>query len=209
MPRLSVLKRAKIIHFCQQGMSDRLIAVKEKVDRRTVARWRKRSAESDVLQDLPRSGRPRITSAKTNEKMKKIAISKRTIPAFKIAQRVKTRHNTQPSASTVRRRLKDLGVVSTKAISKPLLTEKNKKIRLQFAKDNKLRDWNKVNFSDERTFYLEKNKGKFWTNKGERVTRCTVKHPPKVNIFASFGINGLGKMFLFEENLNAVLLKKF
>ena len=161
MPRLSVLKRAKIIHFCQQGMSDRLIAVKEKVDRRTVARWRKRSAESDVLQDLPRSGRPRITSAKTNEKMKKIAISKRTIPAFKIAQRVKTRHNTQPSASTVRRRLKDLGVVSTKAISKPLLTQKNKKIHLQFAKDNKFRDWNKVNFSDEKTFFMENNKGKF------------------------------------------------
>ena len=107
----------------------------------------------------------------------------------KISQRVKTRHNTQPSASTVRRRLKDLGVVSTKAISKPLLTEKNKKIRLQFAKDNKFRDWNKVNFSDEKTFYLENNKGKFWRNKRERVTRCTVKHPPKMSIFASFGIN--------------------
>jgi transposase len=42
--------------------------------------------------------------------------------------------------------------------------------------------------------------------KGEKVVRRTVKHPGKLNVFASFGIKGLGKITVFKEDLTGPLL---
>lgn len=206
MARLPQLKRASIILQIREGKSDALIARQEGVNRKTVSRYRKRSASDASLGDLPRSGRPRCTSPAEDHKVKTLALSKKTITTAAIAQQIKFTRNTLPSKWTIRRRLRDQGVLLKRPSSKPMLTDSHKKKRLAFARANKDRDWTRVNFADEKSFVLENNKGKIWVERNERPTRATVKHPPKVHVFASFGYYGVGKIHLFEENLDADLL---
>jgi len=206
MARLPQLKRATIILAIREGKSDAAIARQEGVGRKTVARYRKRTAADANLGDLPRSGRPRCTSPADDLKMKRLALTKRTITTAAIAQQIATTRQRPPSKWTIRRRLHEQDVVLKRPVAKPMLTAAHKQKRLAFARANKDRDWTHVNFSDEKSFVLENNKGKIWAEKHERPTRSTIKHPPKVHVFASFGFDGLGNLRLFEENLDADLM---
>jgi hypothetical protein len=59
------------------------------------------------------------------------------------------RQNVQNSQEKIRRRLKEAGAKFNPPISKPLLTEKHRYDRLQWAQATRDMDWNRVIFSDE------------------------------------------------------------
>ena len=45
-----------------------------------------------------------------------------------------------------------------------------------------------------------------WTPKGRRHVIRTVKYAPKVHAWGCFSFNGFGRLYIFQDNLNADLL---
>lgn len=111
---------------------------------------------------MKRSGRPENTSAAEDRAL--IINSKRN--RFKTAPQLTLELNKSRtkkfSVDTVKRRLRNNGLMDRVAIKKPKLRTENIKKRLKFAKDHKnwsLEDWSNVLWSDESKFELFKKLG--------------------------------------------------
>jgi hypothetical protein len=118
-----------------------------------------------------------------------------------------SRSGVEIGASTLRRYLKTLGLVSRFAARKPLLTRQHRKLRLAFAKEyvSKGRDfWSKVLFTDETRIAIRNDcsKTRLRRKTGERLqfVTPTVKHPPAVMLWGGFAANGVGRIRFLEKN---------
>ena len=148
------------------------------------------------------AGRPRAT---TTLEDKKLLTASDKGPSLSSAGLQKA---TEVSVSpcTIRRRLNGAGKTYMPALPKPLLTAHQVTARLTFARANADRDWNKVVWSDEATFWLGERRKKVWTRKGHRVVQHMVKHPLKVHVWGCFSSQGWGRLYTFTGNLNSKLM---
>lgn len=186
--------RANIALLHKLHWSQREIAKKLKT-----SHWKVRTVVSKVrtglpLDDLPRSGRPSISTKRQDRVLKRLITGspqkrKRTRQQIsqewsEVAAVANPTTGSPPSRSTITRRLKKLGYKSRVAARKPLMTQKNLKARLQWCKDHRhwtIEQWEKVLWSDETGFKLVAGRSKrVWRLPGERYdpdcqTR-TVKH---------------------------------
>jgi len=157
---------------------------------------------------IHRPGRPRKLSPKMRRHVGKIlkndhfttaselkAKLEYTYPGFKVHER------------TVRRELKKLGYAAILPRRVPLLTEKHKEIRLQWARDHLNYNWNQVVFSDETTFQMFSNTCLAWSKNADPVSPM-VKHPFKVHVWAAANIHGKIDIHLFTENLDRHLYRE-
>lgn len=87
-----------------------------------------------------------------------------------------------------------------KARVKPLVTAKQRRRRVVFAKAHKdwdLVQWSKVLWTDESTFCISEAKGtKVWksptaSGSDPRLTVPSIKHPPYLMVWGAFGYGGL------------------
>jgi transposase len=111
------------------------------------------------------------------------------------------------SEQTVQRELKRLGYVSLVPRRVPLLTQRHKDIRLEWAQKHLNYNWRKVVFSDETTMQMFRNTCRAWS-KGEKPVAPMVKHPFKVHVWAAVNIRGKVGFHLFTENLDRHLYRK-
>ena len=91
-------------------------------------------------------------------------------------------------------------------ISKPLLSERHRDNRLQWAKKYKNFDWKQVIFTDESTFQLYQSNRKVWQFVRRRKIFRSVKHPQKVHVWGCFSSQGFGKLICFKQNLDALFM---
>lgn len=88
-------------------------------------------------------------------------------------------------------------------IQKPFVSEKNRLIRVKWAKEHlpwTVEDWRQVMWSDESPFVLRfAKRQRVWRTFNERyepwATRATVKHDKRINIWGSFAAHGVGKLY--------------
>ena len=86
------------------------------------------------------------------------------------------------SKDTVASCLKKLQYTRPYPLSVPLLSEKNRVSRLEWAKKNIANDWQHAVFADEASIWLFRGRIRMWT-KGGKISRTpTVKHSQKINI---------------------------
>jgi transposase len=120
-------------------------------------------------------------------------------------------------AHTIDRRLQEANLNGRVAQHKKKFTEAEKRKRLSFAEGYKHweeEDWERVLFSDEKSFYGSGFCGRVWVRRppGEALNpEYTVDkkpHPVKVHLWACFSARGLGYSYIFNENLDAKLLKR-
>ena len=109
-------------------------------------------------------------------------------------------------ASTLRRYLKKMGLVSSFAPRKPLLTCRHRALRLAFARKyvQKVPDfWRKVLFTDETRISVRNDchKLRVRCKMGERmnIVTPTVKHPPAVMLWGSFAAGRPGRINFLEK----------
>jgi len=109
-------------------------------------------------------------------------------------------------ASTLRRHLKKMGLVSRFAARKPLLTRRHRQLRLAFARKYANKDcdfWKKVLFTDETRIAVRNDSAKLRVRRktGERLKFITptVKHPPAVMLWGAFSANGVGRLRFLEK----------
>jgi len=115
------------------------------------------------------------------------------------------------SSRTVQRTLHNYGFYSRVAKKKPLVTEKNKKIRLEWCKrmKNWKEEWDKVIFSDESRYLIFKNDAHklVWRRCDEKYKQdClapTVKNSDGVMVWGCFCKDRMGPLILVDGNINA------
>ena len=154
---------------------------------------------------MKRIGRPRSTTKKVDQRISHLA-SINNSATIRGIQRVLKRKNVDISQETIRRRLKEYGAKFSLPISKPLLIEKHRQKRLDWAYAAGDMDWNRIIFSDETTVRLNQLKRCVWNLPGKRKVFRTVKYSIKVNIWGYFSCNGFGRICCFRENLKVDLL---
>ena len=110
------------------------------------------------------------------------------------------------SASSLRRYLNRIGLVSRIAPRKPLLTRRHRSLRLKFAQKYISKGpefWRKVLFTDETRIAIRNDSSKLRVRRrtGERmrIVSCTVKHPVSVMLWGSFAASGPGRIRFLEK----------
>lgn len=203
---LSLNKRYEIVflreHPAGPKWSFGKIAKHIRCSKSTTIYWTQRYHNNNDLSTEERSGRPRITTAKQDEQIMIMANKENDITATQIQKKMEER-GLEISVETIKRRLREAGGKYTNEISKPLLKERHRKARLEWAKKHQNFDWSRVIFTDESTFQLYTSKKKVWQFIGRRKIFRTVKHPPKVHVWGCFSSQGFGELVCFQQNLDA------
>ncbi|CAF3368546.1 unnamed protein product [Rotaria socialis] len=158
--------------------------------------------ESKDLTDSTRSGRPRATTQKQDQRIISLAEEQPFVTAQDVTNQLERRGGAV-SERTIRRRFNEAGARYSRPMSKPLLTERHRQNRLRWAQHHKTTDWNQVIFSDETTVRLNCVKGLVWNFPGKKKVIRTVKHPVKVNVWGCFSSKGFGRIVCFKQNLDA------
>lgn len=167
---LSLDKRYEIVFLHEHPVGPKWsfgkIAKHVRCSKSTAIYWAQKYHNNKDLSTEERSGRPRITTAKQDERITEMAKKEHNITATQIQKNMEE-WDLEISVETVKRRLREAGGKYTNEIPKPLLKERHRKARLEWAKKHQNFDWSRVIFTDESTFQLYTSKKKFGSSSGE------------------------------------------
>ncbi|KAK7103612.1 hypothetical protein V1264_018480 [Littorina saxatilis] len=179
MPRLSPEQRQQAIGRLDAGQSVQQVSRAFGVNVTTVYRLQQRFHATNRTCDLPRCGRPRVTTARQDRHL----VHQHQRDPFETA--ANTARNTigvhgQPvSARTVRRRLGGQNLVNRRPARRPVLTAQHRVDRLAWAQQHahwRHRDWCRVLCSDEKRFCLDPGDGRvrIWRRHGQRFANRNI-----------------------------------
>ena len=166
--RISEARRWQIIGMHTAGMSFKAIERQMGYHYTVVSRLVRKHTQNNNVKDLPRSGRPRITSDCDNRALCRLV---RRMPFA--TNPVLKQHwlpNRHLSTGTVRNRLKSAGLKSRRVIKRPLLADRHRRTRLAWCLARRgwnLRTCGKIHWSDESRFLLHVIDGRMrvWRHK--------------------------------------------
>lgn len=218
MPRHTTHEiREAVLNLSEQGKTSREIAASLKIGKSTVNRLIEKFSTTQSLLDLPRSGRPRKTTIRVDKIIKRKSTIDVKKTASEIANELRDENLANVSRSTVARRLNDMGLFGRVAVKKPLISKKNQKARLDFAKKYQHwtpEQWAKVLFSDESKFNLFGSDGKKYvrrpknTRYDSRYQIPTVKHGGgSVMVWGAMSSQGVGPLHKIEGIMDKVMYR--
>jgi transposase len=201
--RVSEEKRWRII-FMHKDLKKTpyKIAQELKMNETTVHNIIEKYAETGTVHDLPKSGRKRKLSNK--QVRQAVRKAKKGKTSTQIAQECET----EVSARTIRRRLREAGLFYGRILKVEKLTKRHKELRVQYSEDMKDYKWKRVFFSDEKTFQLGATPTHAWQEHTDRVIKEYVKHAPKLHVWGAIGYYGRTELYCFQENLNSKVYQR-
>ena len=172
MPNLTNHVRSTIIGMVMSGTKQKDIAQRLGIHRHTVRNTVRRFRRTGSVSELPRRGRPRVTTARDDQfirtshlrdRFRSSAFTARNLP--NATRRI--------SAQTVRNRLKIFNIKTYKPAKKVTLTDRHKRARLAWctARANwNYNQWRRILFTDESPFGLQPKRQKQYVYRrpGER-----------------------------------------
>ena len=170
----------------------------------------KRWMETGDSRCQPRSGKKRKSVTRCDRTLIRISLRNKKLTSKELSTELKESSGVELSAPTVRRRLLENGLRGCKARKKPLLTEKQRKHRLEWARSHvkwPVEKWRKVLFSDESTFTLNNHAGNNYVRRPEEEYRpyCmspTIKHPQSIMVWGCMAASGIGRLKLVSGMMN-------
>lgn len=152
--------------------------------------------------NIPRKARPRKTDQRTDRKINRLSEADRFKTAVAIHKEISADPNEKISVRTVQRRLNEFQLYGRVARKKPLISERNRRARLAFAKEHLSwtpQQWSKVIFTDESKFNRFGSDGKLYVRrrKGEEFRKNCIKPTVKggggsVLVWGSMTAKGTG-----------------
>ena len=103
---------------------------------------------------------------------------------------------------SVGRYLNSRGYQKSRPIKTPMLTEKHKRDRIEWAQKHLKNNWKKTVFTDETAFQLFNNTISHWHN-GPRPVRRIPKDRRKIFAWGGFSIKGKTSLFCFRNIMDA------
>lgn len=212
MPRginLSEQLKQKIVDLHKSGVKQVDIASRFVLHKSVVSKTISNYKNRETVKSIKKSGRPRKTSKKLEQRIKWISQQN---PKKSSAAILKELGDVNISYKTVQRRLIEVGLFSRRSAKKPMISSRNRKARLNFAKKYlhwTAAEWKKVLFSDESKFNLFGSDGMQWVHRpvGKRYdpkyTRPTIKHGGgSVMVWGCVSGYGTGPLFVIEGILD-------
>ena len=144
-------QRGRIVALYEEGRSERWIARELGLSRNTVHRWVVRFQETGRVDNNPRSGAPRVTTAQQDQELLETVRRQPVTNARALHRELQL----DCSDRTVRNRLNEFGLYHRTPATKERLSRDNVDCRLGFALEFLPKDrdfWNTVIFTDEKTF---------------------------------------------------------
>ena len=143
-----------------------------------VSRLVRKHTQTNKVKDLPRSGRPRVTSDRDDRALQRLV---RRMP-FATSPILKQHWlpNRRLSTRTVRNRLKSAGPKSRRVIKPPLLVDRPRRSRLARCLARRgwnLRTWCKIHWSDESRFLLHVTDDRMRVWRHENTAYTPKEHP--------------------------------
>lgn len=134
----------------------------------------KMHGETGGLKSKPRSGRPTLINEISKRSIVRKVKENPKISAPKIANELQRELSISVSDETIRNVLRKNGYHGRVPRRKPLISEKNRIKRIQFAREHKDKDnsyWNQVMFTDESKYNIFgcDGKGKVWRKSNEEM----------------------------------------
>lgn len=172
--KLNDFERAQATAWLQDQIGVREVARRLGVSHPVIIRLHRRFQATGRVQDRPRSGRPRKTTAREDRFIQRQARQERRATANVIRHRLRAVTHTRISEQTTRNRLHDVNLHARRPIRRPRLTENHRHIREAWSREHQrwTRDqWSNVMFSDESRFCLRPNDGRVrvWRRPGEHL----------------------------------------
>lgn len=165
---------------------------------RIVRRWRFR----DFVSDASRSGRPLKLTEAMIKKITRQLQSKKKLSQRLVAKKVGVSQTTVFWAKKLGRLKLYLSPL------KPTLTTAHKRNRRQFALSHAARDWSRVVFEDEKTFFVGtsgsyRSRGVYAYSREEVEMTPHQAHPPKLNVAAAIWKGGRSRLSIFQGTMDA------
>jgi transposase len=214
MRPLSDSVREQILSLLRQGHSIRDIAERCQVSKSAVQRIR--SSHLSTLGQA-RRGRTSKLSAQDKRFCVRAITSGRLETAVAVQKRLKDDLNMDVSERTVRRTLQEAGMEAAEKECKPLLSSKNIKARLDFARRHKdwtVADWKRVIWSDETKInrFCSDGRSWCWVRDGEsrqtRNVKQTVKHGGgSIMVWECMTSEGVGFLCRIADTMDQHLYK--
>ena len=161
MPRLNNHQRSQAIGMLQANVSVNGVANRFNVSRQCIDNLRRKFQATGSVNDMPRSGRPRVTTAVEDGHIVTAHLQDRFKTATETSRQF--RRARPVSRDTVLRRLKAVGIVARIPAQRILLRPRHIIARLNWAQLHQrwtARQWNNVVFSDECRFQMETHDGR-------------------------------------------------
>lgn len=177
MPRLTTAERERAIGMLQLGATTGHVARTFGCSVVTVRNLRQRYQQTGQTSDRPRTGRPRITTAREDQYLRTLHLRNRFLTVTSSAA---TSLGHPLSRRTVARRLRAFGIRAYRPFRGTVLTIRHRQLRLRWATQVRrwqLRDWRRVLFTDESRFAISRADGRVrvYRRAGERTANCCIQ----------------------------------
>ena len=213
MPRLNQNQRLRAIGMLESGLRQVDVATHFGVTRLTISNLHRRYRLQGSADDLPRSGRPRVTSAAQDRYIRTSHLRQRFLPATVTAARTRGRTNNRISAQTVRNRLAEHGIRARRPYRGPVLSQRHRHARQTWARQHirwNQNQWRNILFSDESRFCLSFADGRhrLYRRRGERFADACVLPVDRygggsVMVWGGISYDNRTPLVIVRGNLNA------
>lgn len=201
-----------IIEALKSGDRVSVVSRRYKLAKQTVSSIKTHFEIRGHLDSLPKTGRPRKTVEHQDRIIRRLSVQDPQRTASNIKAILAEHHDLNVSVRTVGRRLNDFGLIGRHGVKKPLISSKNRKRRLEFARAHlhwTYENWSKVLFSDESKFHLFGSDGIRWVRRpngqkmNPRYQIPTVKHGGgNIMIWGCFSARGVGPLYRIQGTMN-------
>ena len=210
--RLTEFEKGQISALSDEGYSNREIGRRIQRSEHAVRYCLAKFRECGSRDEQPGPGRPRLTTEVQDARL--VLMSKRS--PFKTASHVQADFSNVTglnlSISTVKNRLAEAGLHGRVARRKPMLSDKNKSKRVDFAREHGTWSadlWGKVLWSDEKRFNLFHSDGRTYVRRPDgmalrpQYVKPTVAHGGAgIMVWGCFCRSGIGELVWLRENIN-------
>lgn len=209
-PELSQFERGRIVGMLEAGMSQAEVSRKVNRSRYAVQCAWKRWLETSANANLPRSGRPRITTPRNDRQLMNVIRSNRMATYTRISAMLAT----PLSRRMVNNRALEGGFRSRRPLLRIPLSPKNRRTRYEWCMELQKKEigyWNKIVFSDESRFTLDVNDGRVRVHRqiSERyLESCISEHDSHgrggIMVWGAIRIGYRSRLLIIKGNINAL-----
>lgn len=200
--------RRCVLALKETGLKNAEIALHLDCSRKKIYNALRHCQETGSIENKIRKDRTRKTSSRTDAAIVRLSKVNPFMTAPKIKQKIEQELSVSVSVSTVKNRLREKKLYGRIARQKPLVSKRNLKRRLQFAREHCSKDiswWKNIVWSDESKFNLFGSDKKVYVRRGinqefnPKYTLKTVKHGGgNIVVWGCFSWHGVGPIHRIE-----------
>ncbi len=199
----NALRKYKVIVYHYDGYSNTQISNMLNVQLSTIRKWIKKFNEyGDVLKVIAKSRPPSKVIDEIKKEIEKKIEENPKILQKELVEILKNKFNVDLNTSTISRTLATIGTYKNPQ-KIPLLSNKNKEKRINYAKVHLNDKFTNVIFSDESRFELCPKSRKIFVLKGHETPQIEIKNPnPSVMVWGAICRKGRVALTFIDKTMN-------